>query len=872
MNVHNDINGTFELSPRNQFEMQSCKVNETGSRPNIALKRIGQKLDEAETKCFTLKSELNYVMEVCQKAQTEIRGSKESSDISPISSSKNSGSKSPVGHNDNSEITDKIKNCDFPQRIYNAELKDEDNYDTFNLSPKSAQFSFRKSIGDDDIIERSESLIEGNQKGILNVTITPRIQLDKKLPRSITTMPTQNSITEVSKEYENYYSLSPLPSHMSFEKLTSQAKNYFRLTPRSTRSVKDVEDVKDPGLNLEISSVAKIKRVRKNKSRTGRSEISSVGRIDNAMSKGRKRKKLRSSMSKSTVTTKGTGFIGRKETKKRRHRGHNIVHQQSNPKQHLKKFNDVVEIFHNTKLKNNNCGIFSKRMPLGSNKRTPLSLINSKVDEAKHEKKSRLPETKEAQRKIQETSALSPENRNPERPINRECQSRDKKNEKDQCRSHDKKNEGNYCRSHDKKNQQDLQTLNDQNHSEATPEVTQEQNKSEKQSSDLGPSAKDETQQCERAFSRYDDPMFTPSYEMPTLASKLKRSSRSYFSRFNFRNIPFVVGTSVTPSHNLGLNIQQVLSVMKTRQPNISGVTPLLIRKVSQGIRPMSILLDQINGHYEGSVLNVSSQMSGTFNKGENLGQNKRLSAFNLQHKVEKTQNSCMAKVPIDEEITSERGTNVSNQLCKEKSDSCNRKTKQQSSSAVSKSDTYKNQQGISGISLKSNIARDSNITDHKVHIPNSHNSKEIREVLINLHDQFEEMNTKYERLQLEVEKSSDKSLAKELSTLEKELSAKEEEINAVVSLYKEVMTLKQQMKMLHERNSLVCIATESAKDARKNPFPFAITPGKSHSMNPVIFGRGKIYNAAREPPASMQLAALLRQIQTFHKQLQLVS
>lgn len=56
----------------------------------------------------------------------------------------------------------------------------------------------------------------------------------------------------------------------------------------------------------------------------------------------------------------------------------------------------------------------------------------------------------------------------------------------------------------------------------------------------------------------YCDPLITHNYEMPTLASKLKRANRSYFSRFNFRNIPFVVGTSVTPSHNLGLNIQQV--------------------------------------------------------------------------------------------------------------------------------------------------------------------------------------------------------------------------------------------------------------------------------------------------------------------------
>lgn len=80
-------------------------------------------------------------------------------------------------------------------------------------------------------------------------------------------------------------------------------------------------------------------------------------------------------------------------------------------------------------------------------------------------------------------------------------------------------------------------------------------------------------------------------------------------------------------------------------------------------------------------------------------------------------------------------------------------------------------------------------------------------------------------------------------------------------------------MKMLHEKNSLVYIATDSTKEMCKDIFPLSIIPGKSHLMNPAqIFGPRKIYNTPREPPASMQLAALLRQIQTFHKKLQRVS
>jgi len=176
--------------------------------------------------------------------------------------------------------------------------------------------------------------------------------------------------------------------------------------------------------------------------------------------------------------------------------------------------------------------------------------------------------------------------------------------------------------------------------------------------------------------------------------------------------------------------------VMKTRQPTTNDVTPLLIRKVSRGIRPVSILLDQMNGHYEGLVSNMSSQRIG-FNSGENE----------------------MPKMSTNAEMISEKENNVSKQLRKEKGDSSDDKkqqSKQQSSFAVSKSNTPaspKNQQGISRISLKVNrilivcvkvyyiiLILQDNISN-KIHIPDSHNSKEIRDVLINLHDQFEEMN-----------------------------------------------------------------------------------------------------------------------------------
>lgn len=99
---------------------------------------MGEELDIAETKCLTLKSELNYMMGVCQKAQTEIKGSKGAFDISqePISLSKSPRLKFPVEYNDaNNEIkvTDKISNCNVFQKLHNIEKIVEETSGT-NLS------------------------------------------------------------------------------------------------------------------------------------------------------------------------------------------------------------------------------------------------------------------------------------------------------------------------------------------------------------------------------------------------------------------------------------------------------------------------------------------------------------------------------------------------------------------------------------------------------------------------------------------------------------------------------------------------------------------------------------------------------------------
>ncbi|KAM3968398.1 uncharacterized protein ACR2FA_012216 [Aphomia sociella] len=65
-------------------------------------------------------------------------------------------------------------------------------------------------------------------------------------------------------------------------------------------------------------------------------------------------------------------------------------------------------------------------------------------------------------------------------------------------------------------------------------------------------------------------------YEMPTVASQMKQSGmRYYYGNTNHTNIPFIVSKSTAPSHNIGVNIQQVLNGLKVQQP-LSGI-PLTI-------------------------------------------------------------------------------------------------------------------------------------------------------------------------------------------------------------------------------------------------------------------------------------------------------
>ncbi|XP_054014000.1 uncharacterized protein LOC128895436 [Hylaeus anthracinus] len=591
--------------------------------------------------------------------------------------------------------------------------------------------------------------------------------------------------------------------------------------------------------SIKTATVGKSKKV-KNEKLSRRGSLSKLDDIT-ALKFKKRRRKLHGSNSKSTVTTKDTNFIGRKDTKKRKQK--NGTSNRHVPKSH-RISNEVVEIYHNTAAKSGSASVvLSKHSKLDSHMNCNSGLATIK-QQTVHVKP-----TCENNGSNQQNCNTG-ENNGQDSP-RKQCQSRYKA---------EVKSTNTY-----------IQNCN-----------------SEIASAPVHATEKCSLNQCQNSIMQASccDPMITHSYEMPTLASKLKRVNRSYFGRFNFRNIPFVVGTSVSPSHNLGLNIQQVLSIMKTRQPSVNGITPLLIRKVSRGIRPVSTLMEQMSNRFN-KLPQINSQMTNTFiqkentftNGSDNLFENENVSLhyektqlrnlnLNLNSSIRQYEN--LQQTAITDDKTTYENFNKEKDTKLEKQSGNTKALK-----VFSSQQNVKTQMEIPDIQSKTCQGNNFNVIVCNSQMTNhTESSKGIREVLVNLHDQFEELNTKYEKLQAKSEKAKDKASEEEMLNLEKELTAKEDEINAVINLYKEVMTLKHQMKQLQEKNSYVCVSTEVplGSDKAYSSMPFTLSKSNGTIMQQRLQHRRANSVITPREPTSIRLAGLLRQIQMFQKQLKLTS
>ncbi|XP_035736757.1 uncharacterized protein LOC118448080 isoform X3 [Vespa mandarinia] len=780
----------------------------------LELEQCCRKLKVAETKCGSLKSRINYMKMFCQiKTDT----TKEQSD-SFQTLINNSQEHDLVP--EHSKIDCNIGLCDS-----NVSVLTNQNYGNFmqeNQSPEGR------------IQEGTENFYRALDSVSICSTLEPAIH-EVKQEQSMDIL--ENMICDDKKQEIEYTTQQNI---FCFKEPCEQlvVNNPIKWTTQISPCANP--DINPQELSLNISDSIKSSRTSKCRSsiKENKEPIINTINLNNKKSiykndqtvsnKIKKRRgKLRNINSKSTVATKEVNVTTRKDVRKRKQKDHktNQLLEQHIPSSKLQhNYSGIVELYHNAAMKSGSISAVSSKLE--------MKKLKKQFNNGQCNIHTKLPHTY------------------------------------DQCQNYEKHQTNQH---HDNKLpiSEDIAVIKD----EYSYKQTQNVDKIE--------ISNHECKLYQQQNTVFDltcyVPMANRSYEMPTLASKLKRTNRSYFNRFNFRNIPFVVGTSVTPSHNLGLNIQQVLSIMKTKQPNITGVTPLLIRKVSKGLEPVSTLMKQMV---------VKSEDICTENNCHAISALEEKCSYLTQTSSKFIKQSPIINPVLKPQVITQSETNsfiTPDDIQKQKIQADKESIKSYYSSVKSTMTGF-----IPQWNLKNYPQTTDSISKEKQNMVNCikfndkpnmqfSESKGIREVLINLHDQFEAMNVKYENLQKKAANSDDQSLINEIVTLEKELNSKEEEINALISLYKEVMALKQQMKMLQQRNSFVCIATKvPAVNKMYSSTPVNLSKTSKNctkdAMHTFSMKRQNIINTQREASTSMKLAGLLRQIQMFQKQLKLTS
>ncbi|KAF5298520.1 hypothetical protein FQR65_LT00062 [Abscondita terminalis] len=344
------------------------------------------------------------------------------------------------------------------------------------------------------------------------------------------------------------------------------------------------------------------------------------------------------------------------------------------------------------------------------------------------------------------------------------------------------------------------------------------------------------------------------NYESHTIASKLKRVTKNYlrsFNYFNFRCIPFCAAKSTSPSHNIGINIQQVMSIIKSKQP-MGGISPTLAHNMHLAAEklqgsPLSALVSNLNTRI-GSINSTCPLVKHiNFTKLQELA--KTIPEEPLEeeevHPTEVCSNNMMDTTttiiespPMVPPIwsaapgssrctcTTQKGVPFQKVLNKYKIAtseidplSVKQKPKIYANPRQIHTANYKKskQRTADWLSsgVKENVSLTCNIAEpsHEAQQQNELRGREknLKTVLKNLHDEFDNLNMKYEELSKSSTKSNPQTV-KLLDDMEQQLNKKEDEINMVMSLYTEVMALKDQVKKMKERSSNETIPGEKGE------------------------------------------------------------
>ncbi|RZC38854.1 uncharacterized protein BDFB_009761, partial [Asbolus verrucosus] len=301
------------------------------------------------------------------------------------------------------------------------------------------------------------------------------------------------------------------------------------------------------------------------------------------------------------------------------------------------------------------------------------------------------------------------------------------------------------------------------------------------------------------------------NYTMPTISSRMKQVAKYYMNSFNIKSIPFCPATSTSPSHNIGINIQQVMSMVKTKQP-VGQLSPTLAYNIALITskwenNPLSILVSSVTLRTTLSQCPLSK------------------STINYQHlqEIAKTiPQETIEEVEENDDINSPETQSVIITGPSGDVKVTNRKQTVWTANADDKKCTCVSQKGIefqqitnkfNGSASKSKINKTPSVIRNEFkkskaahadvmeeylkpqteYTPLQNKKIKLKEVLGKLHDEFENMTKKYDEL---IKKNEDGAANpesnNELDNFDKELNSKEEEIIMVMTLHKEVLALKQ--------------------------------------------------------------------------------
>ncbi|KAJ8959437.1 hypothetical protein NQ318_022129, partial [Aromia moschata] len=373
---------------------------------------------------------------------------------------------------------------------------------------------------------------------------------------------------------------------------------------------------------------------------------------------------------------------------------------------------------------------------------------------------------------------------------------------------------------------------------------------------------------------------YSKNYELPTIASKMKQVAKSYLNSFNLKAIPFCAAISTTPSHNIGINIQQVMNIIKTKQ-SVNGISPTLAHNIGLAAerinsRPLSALVSTINSRteYRCSRCPLSRTLFNyqqlqemakgipeetaeeveeaadspamktviiTGPSGDMEVKNRNVPAWGVDP-AHRDQCTCIPSSGVEfQQIVNKynrKNTPMTAKTIESQVDNrfskYNMSNKRKSQTPNKKVSHTKN--GYSTNTVNSATAGENQDVEAN---PFHGREKNLKEVLTNLHNEFESLNKRYEDLSQKANPDDAETL-KELESMETELNKKEEEITMVMALYKEVLALKQQIKTLKQRASQASLNVNDPKDSS---------------------AKFKEYN---NPQAAFHLTKLLRQIQHY--------